>query len=116
MKVVSSLILSLLFGAFVKSNVLSKKEGIQTLVLIDDYSIIETHSILFDSMRRDGHVLQFEMVTAQTPAIKYYEDYYHDNIILMAPSVRGIKDSFLVNNLNIELKDPVTNKELLEFV
>ncbi|CDW86938.1 dolichyl-diphosphooligosaccharide--protein glycosyltransferase 48 kda subunit-like [Stylonychia lemnae] len=103
MKVVSSLILSLLFGALIKSDVIPKKSGIQTLVLLDDYSIVESHSIFFDSLQRDGHVLQYEMISSNTPTIKYYEEYYYDNIILMAPSVK-------------ELKTPITHQDLLDFV
>jgi len=61
----------------------------KTLVLLDDWATIETHSIFFDSLRSKGQDLQFEMITP-VPAIRYYEEYYHDNIILMAPSVKGI--------------------------
>lgn len=89
MKVVSSLILSLLFGMMAKAEVLPKKAGISTLVLLDDYAIVETHSIFFDSLTKDGHNLQYEMISPSAPPIKYYEEYYYDNIILMAPSVKG---------------------------
>eukprot|EP00347_Sterkiella_histriomuscorum_P002855 403366536 len=103
MKVVSSLILSLLFGLLTKANVLNKKQGIQTLVLLDDYSIVESHSIFFDSLTKDGHSLQYEMISPNPPAIKYYEDYYFDNIILMAPSVK-------------EFKNPISSNDLIEFL
>jgi hypothetical protein len=89
MRVVSSLVISLLFGSLIKAQVLPKKSGIQTLVLLDDYSIVETHSIFFDSMRKDGHDVHYEMITPNAPSIKYYEEYYYDNIILMAPSLKG---------------------------
>lgn len=65
-----------------------KKEGIQTLVLVDDWATIETHSVFFDSLRKDGHSLQFETANPPPP-IKYYESYFYDNIILMAPSAKG---------------------------
>lgn len=90
MSVSYALILSLFLGLpLVRGDVLPKKQGIQTLVLLDDYALVETHSIFFDSLSRDGHQLQFEMIAPNPPAIKYYEDYYFDNIILMAPSVKG---------------------------
>ena len=70
------------------AGVIPKKDGINTLILLDDWSIVETHSIFFDSLKNDGHSLLFEMVNPP-PAIKYYEEYFYDNIILMAPSTKG---------------------------
>ena len=73
----------------VSAGILPTKQGIRTLVLLDSWATIETHSIFFDTLRRDGgHTLQFEMASAG-PQIKYYQEYFFDNIILMAPSVRG---------------------------
>ncbi len=90
---VSSLVLCLLFGApLITSALLPKKQGISTLVLLDDYSLVETHSIFFDSLTKDGHVLHYEMIAPSPPNIKYYDDYYYDNIIMMAPSVKGNLD------------------------
>jgi hypothetical protein len=72
----------------VNCGIIPQKQGIKTLVLLDNWATIETHSIFFDSLRLDGHSLQFEMIKP-APAIKYFEEYYFDNIILMAPSTRG---------------------------
>jgi hypothetical protein len=73
----------------VYTGVLPSKQGIRTLVLLDSWATIETHSIFFDTLRRDGgHTLQFEMASSSVQ-IKYYQEYFFDNIILMAPSVRG---------------------------
>ena len=57
MKVVSSsaLVFAVLFLSMASSNIFKKKEGIQTLVLLDDWAVIETHSIFFDSLKKDGH-------------------------------------------------------------
>lgn len=68
-----------------------KKEGIQTLVLLDDWATIESHSTFFEGLRKDGHVLKFETANPPPP-VKYYESYFYDNIILMAPSVKGNKN------------------------
>ena len=70
------------------AGLLPKKEGHQTLVLVDDWATIETHSIFFDQLRSDGHQLLFETANP-APPIKYYDEYFYDNIILMAPSIKG---------------------------
>jgi hypothetical protein len=88
MRVVSSLAIALLLG-FASSQVLPTKNGIQTLVLLDDYQVVESHSIFFHSLQRDGHVLHYEMIAPSAPYIKFWDDYHYDNIILMAPSVKG---------------------------
>lgn len=102
MKKVSSrsLAVALLLLGLATCEVLPKKEGIQSLVLLDDWSIIETHSIFFDSLKKDGHQLDFQMVNP-APSIKYYEQYFYDNIILMAPSTKGMQ-IFVINNFRIE--------------
>jgi hypothetical protein len=97
------LLLSLLALSQVHSSILPTKQGIRTLVLLDSWATIETHSIFFDTLRRDGgHTLHFEMAST-APQIKYYQEYFYDNIILMAPSVR-------------DLKSPNSEKDLIDFV
>ena len=100
LKMISSaafLALSLLLGSdgLVKAALQPQKDGIQTLVLVDDWSLLQTHSLFFESLRKDGHSLAFESANPP-PAIKYYESYFFDNIILMAPSVKG-KFQFLTH-------------------
>lgn len=73
---------------FASCGIIPKKEGIKTLVLLDNWAIIETHSIFFDTLKHNGHTVMFDMINP-APQIKYYEEYFFDNIILMAPSVRG---------------------------
>jgi oligosaccharyltransferase complex subunit beta len=89
----SALVVALLLS-LVSAEVLPKREGIQTLVLLDDWSVVETHSIFFDSLKNDGHLIDFQMASP-APSIKYYEKYFYDNIILMAPSIKG--NSFYKN-------------------
>jgi hypothetical protein len=72
----------------VAASLIPKKYGIKTLVLLDDWSILDSHSIFFDSLKRDGHELQFENANPPPP-IKYYDEYFYDNIILMAPAAKG---------------------------
>ncbi len=86
-KHISSAALLLLLGT-ASSTLIPKKQGVQTLVLLDDWATLDTHSIFFDSLRRDGHNLVFEGANPP-PQIKYFDDYFYDNIILMAPSAKG---------------------------
>jgi len=52
-------------------------------------------------LRGDGHVLTFKTVNDK-PEIKYYDDFFYDNIILMAPSSA--------------LKDNISGPELINFI
>jgi hypothetical protein len=81
------------------ASLIPKKEGIQTLVLLDDWATIDTHSILFESMKKDGHHLVFESVSP-APAIKYYDEFFYDNIILMAPAAKGK----IINGFDISVR------------
>lgn len=72
----------------VLADVLPKKTGIHTLVLVDSWAVSETHSIFFDTLKQNGHTITYEMINP-APTIKYYEQYFFDNIILMAPSTKG---------------------------
>jgi Oligosaccharyltransferase 48 kDa subunit beta len=86
----ATLFLFLYSSSTTKASLIPKKEGIQTLVLVDDWATLESHSIFFDSLRKDGHKLIFESVSP-APQIKYYDDFFYDNIIMMAPASKGIQ-------------------------
>ncbi len=73
------------------AGLIPQKEGIQTLVLLDDWATVETHSAFFESLRKDGHSLLFENANPPPP-IKYFDSFFYDNIILMAPSTKGINE------------------------
>jgi hypothetical protein len=86
-KQISSAALLLLLST-ASGSLIPKKQGLQTLVLLDDWATIDTHSIFFESLRRDGHNLVFEGANPP-PQIKYFDDYFYDNVIFMAPNVKG---------------------------
>ncbi len=89
-----------LFLYSASASLIPKKQGIQTLVLLDDWATLQTHSILFEALKKDGHNLVFENANPG-PQIKYYDEFYYDNIILMAPGVKG-KDETRLNKFRIE--------------
>ena len=118
-KLISSaafLAVSLLIGtqSQVRAALQPQKDGIQTLVLLDDWATVETHSIFFETLRKDGHSLAFESANPP-PAIKYFDSFFYDNIILMAPAVKGKQNKKLIDD-NIDLRTPVSQKELIEFL
>jgi hypothetical protein len=109
---ISSAVLLLLLGTAAFGSLIPKKDGLQTLVLLDDWATLDTHSIFFESLRRDGHNLVFEGANPP-PQIKYFDDYFYDNIIFMAPNTKG-KNSMAFND--IELKTPIMSRDLIEYL
>jgi hypothetical protein len=57
---------------------------------------------LFDTLKKDGHNLVFENAYPG-PQIKYYDEFFYDNIIMMAPGVK-------------ELRTPIDPKDLITFL
>ena len=62
----------------------------KTLVLLDNWATKETHSIFFNHLANTiGHELEFVMAKDGPHSVKHYDQYYYDNILLMAPSIKG---------------------------
>ena len=75
----------------VNAGLISDERATKTLVLVDDWALIETHSAFFDHIRSDlGHEIEFATAT-EGPAgkVKHRDAYYFDNIVMMSPSVKG---------------------------
>ena len=70
----------------------AEKSQNKTLVLIDTWSTVETHSMFFDHIRTMGgqnHTLEFKLISGAGEEVKIqkFNKYFYDNIILMAPTV-----------------------------
>jgi len=86
-------------GTFVQ-----EKSQNKTLVVLDNWATIETHSVFFEHIRQMGggnHTLEFKLISGHATDevnIQKFNKYFYDNIILMAPTVKsfgsdlGIKD------------------------
>jgi len=74
-------------------------EGKRTLVIANDLSIKDTHSIFFKSLTDRGYKLKFKAAEGEIPLQKYGDAIY-DNLILFAPKI----------------EDAVTASEVLEFI
>ncbi|ELU08378.1 hypothetical protein CAPTEDRAFT_181863 [Capitella teleta] len=59
----------------------------KTLVLVDNWSIRETHSIFFRSLRDSGFDLTFKQADDGSLALVKYGEHLYDNLILFSPSV-----------------------------
>lgn len=81
----------------------------KTLVLVDSWATLETHSIFFDHVRQMGaanHTLEFKLISGSASdkvGIQQFNKYFYDNIIFMAPTVKSLGSDLQI-------------KEILEFV
>ena len=90
-------------GTFVQ-----EKSQNKTLVLVDTWATLETHSIFFDHIQQMGggnHTLEFKLISgaSETVNIQKFNKYFYDNIILMAPTAKSFGQDLSV-------------KDILEFV
>ncbi|XP_025084607.1 dolichyl-diphosphooligosaccharide--protein glycosyltransferase 48 kDa subunit-like [Pomacea canaliculata] len=61
--------------------------GQRTLVLVDNWSIRESHSIFFKHLRDAGFELTFKTADDATLALVKYGEFLYDNLIIFSPSV-----------------------------
>lgn len=59
---------------------------IKTLVLIDDWHYLDTHTIFWDQLRSMNFELDFKMVDDPSIKLTYYGEYLYTNIVFFAPS------------------------------
>ena len=76
---------------FAEANLIKEDTATKTLVVVDDWSTVETHSVFFDHIRSAlGHKIEFAMSeTGPSGKVKHHDAYYFDNIVMMSPSVKG---------------------------
>lgn len=74
-----------------------------TLVLVDNFLIKETHSMFFKSLRDRGHVLTFKSAEDSTLSLFKYGELLYENLILFAPKVE-------------EFGGKINRKTILDFV
>lgn len=71
-----------IFGCAVSSALES-----ETLVLLDNLAIRETHSIFFKSLQERGYKLTFKLADDANLVLSKYGEYLYKNLIIFAPSV-----------------------------
>ena len=69
----------------------------RTLVLLDDWSIRDTHSIFFRDLKERGYELAFKL--ASDPALKLskYGEFVYDNLLIFAPTVEEFGGNNIFN-------------------
>ena len=111
-------------GVVVNAGLISDDRVTKTLVLVDDWAIIETHSTFFDHIKMNlGHEVEYAIST-DGPAgkVKHHDAYYFDNIIMMAPSTKGKSHSpsnntnLLICSLENAIADGLSVDDFVEFL
>lgn len=88
------LLYSLVFVLFnVLCSVSSEKE---TLVLLENLAIRETHSQFFKSLKDRGYTLTFKAADDASLILSKYGEYLYENVIIFAPSVEEFGGSLSV--------------------
>ena len=74
-----------------KCGLISEDTATKTLVIVDDWATVETHSIFFDHIGKGklGHEIEFAMANKGPQGkVKHHDAYYFDNIVMMSPSTK----------------------------
>jgi hypothetical protein len=74
----------LLLGAAVATTIYTGK--VKTLVLLDDWHNLETHSLFWDQIKTMGFELDFKMIEDPTIKLTYFGEYLYNNVIFFAPT------------------------------
>ncbi|XP_074654507.1 dolichyl-diphosphooligosaccharide--protein glycosyltransferase 48 kDa subunit-like [Tubulanus polymorphus] len=70
--------------------------GKKTLVLVDNWSIRETHSTFFKSLRERGYDLTFKTADDSGLTLVKYGEFLYENLVIFAPSVEEFGGSINV--------------------
>ena len=72
-----------------EAKLIQEDTATKTLVVVDDWATVETHSIFFSHIKKQlGHKVEFAMSNS-VGKIQHHDSYYFDNIVLMTPSSKG---------------------------
>lgn len=94
--------LNYIFQSHVESNSLSLKKA---LVVLDDWNLVDSHSLFWDQLRNASYELEFKMMDDSSIKLSYFGEYLYDSIILCAPSM----------TLDLAKKSNINKDHLLKF-
>ena len=77
----------------------ASSHGKKTLVLLENLSIRESHSVFFNDLKSRGYQLTFKMADDSNLALSKYGEYLYDNLIIFAPSVEEFGGAIDVNSI-----------------
>jgi hypothetical protein len=86
---IKSLISSVALCNLAQASIAESNNPSRTLVLLDSYATIETHSLFFRHLEdKLGHHLDYEMADSKVN-FKQFDQWRYENVVLMAPSIKG---------------------------
>eukprot|EP01132_Coremiostelium_polycephalum_P004107 gene4107-5138_t len=100
-----ALSLSMIIVSLLVLNVFAEIGGKRTLVLLDDLSIKQTHSIFFKSLEEKGYKLDFQRGDSKV-SLQSYGDFKYDNLVIFSPTTEislstGDVTSFIDSGNNV---------------
>ncbi|KAL5277577.1 DDOST family protein [Megaselia abdita] len=98
------LVLFGIFLLFCSSHAVLENEA-ETLVLLDNLAIRETHSIFFKSLSDRGFKLTYKLADDPSLVLSKYGEYLYKNLIIFAPSVEEFGGDINVDKLTQFLDD-----------
>lgn len=76
---------------------LAAKNAKNTLVLLENVSVKDTHSVFFNDLKSRGYHLTFKLADDPNLALSKYGEYLYENLIVFAPSVEEFGGTIDVN-------------------
>ena len=98
-----TVICACLFTAdFAAAKLISNEARTKTLVVLDNWATIETHSMFFNHLSQTlDHDVEYAMASIGPHMVKHYDEYYFDNIIFMSPASKGKSRQYLIASANL---------------
>jgi hypothetical protein len=78
-----------IFGGLNGSGIIADGQGKRLLALLDSYSVRETHSSFFKSLRDRGFQITYKAADDSDLALTKYNEYVFDHLVLFCPNVVG---------------------------
>jgi len=75
-------------------------ESKKTLVLLENLSIKDTHSVFFQDLKARGFSLTYKLADDPSLALSKYGEYLYDNLIIFAPSVEEFGGTIDVSTIS----------------
>lgn len=74
-------------------------KGSKTLVLLENLSMKETHSVFFDDLKSRGNQLVFKMADDPSLSLSKYGEYLYENLVIFSPSVEEFGGTIDVSSI-----------------
>ena len=92
-------LLSILFVVATTANLCQGLENSRVLVLLDNLSIRESHSMFFKSLTDMGFKLTFKSADDSSINLKKYGSFLYDHLVLFSPTVEEFGGSLNVEGI-----------------